>query len=364
MNESWIRGSLWDRIALRWTKAGPAQTDPIEILREFREASKILILPNDRVGGLFIGASFYKVIRQFYPQAQITLLVEEKKVSIARQIPFIDSVLAVALDKPVWSAAFKKIADNLRRERFDLCFCLGPDCSFRLAQLSSVCGARLRVGFHRRGLSLFNVEVVPKKSAIYEGEQYLNMLRLFGLGGESKVRWTLAQGNAQQIRARYLDEEFARGFIVAIDLAPGEGEGLSVRQLEDIVGRVIERGALAVLFFSLAEKKQVNYLKETYGRRVMPFGQDDLPGVAALVEGCAALISCNTDLLHLGLALQIPIVGIFAEDPQRWIPPHNQLVHTIQVREPRAVGIERVMEGLEMALKGKREDGEKTPHNE
>ena len=356
MNESWLRGSLWDRLALRWTRAEPVQTEPVEILREFREAEKILIIPNDRVGGLFIGAPFYKVVRHFYPEAQIILLVEERKVPVARQIPFIDGILTMPLDMSVRSAAFKKIADDLRQERFDLCFCLGPDCSFKLAQLSCASGARLRVGFQRRGLRPFNIEIVPEKAVVYEGDKYLKILEIFGLYSNSEVRWALAHDNAQQLRARYLDEEFAGGYIVAIDLASGEGKGLGKRQLEHIVGRLIERGGQALLFFSLAEKKQVNYLKETYGRRVMPFEQNDLPGVAALLGECAALISCNTDLLHLGLALQIPVVGIFEEDPRRWIPPHSQLVHEIQVSKTREVDAVRVMEGLEFALEGTKEN--------
>ena len=171
------------------------------------------------------------------------------------------------------------------------------------------------------------------------------------------MQWTLAQNNIRQLRARYLDEEFTGGNIVAIDMAPGEGEGLGKRQFEHIIGRLIGRGAQALLFFSLAEKKLVNYLKETYGSRVMPFEQSDMPGVAALLGECAALISCNTDLLHLGLALQIPVVGIFEEDPRRWIPPHSQLVHEIQVSKTRKVDAVRVMEGLEFALQGTKGNG-------
>ena len=354
MNDSWIRGSYWDRAVLRWKGAELQKSGPIDIFKALREAHNILILPNDRVGGLFIGAPLYKIVRQYYPDAKITLLVDEKKASIARQIPFIDEIEIGALEKSVWGASFKRIVAQLHRGAFDLCFCLGADCSFRLAQLCSACGARLRVGFRREGLNPFNIEIVPKTSEIYEGEQYLNMLRLLGLEGRGEVRWTLSQDKAQQLRTRYLEEGFVQGHVVGIDLVPGEGRGLNQRQLEEMVGRVIERGARALLFFSLAEKKQVNYLKETYGSRVLLFEQDDLAGVAALIEGCSALISCNTDLLHLALGLQIPAVGIFVEDPKRWIPAQNHHVEVVQVEDIRTVEVDRVMAALEKAL---REEG-------
>ena len=356
MNSSWLRGSLWERFTLRWTRSGPEQTAPVEILREFREARKILIIPNDRVGGLFIGAPFYKVIRHFYPQAQIDLLVEERKVSIARKIPFIDSILSAPQDMSVRSSAFKKIAGDLRLRSFDLCFCLGLDCSFKLTQLCGASGARLRVGFQRRALRPFNIEVVPEEGTAYEGERYLSLLRIFGLSCNSEVRWTLAQDKVQKLSARVFNEEFAGGMIVAIDLNSGESEGLGKRQLEYIIGGLIERGAQALLFFSLADRKQVIYLKECYGRQVIPFEQDDMVATAALLGECAALISCNTDLLHLGLALEIPVVGIFDDDPRRWIPPQRRFAHEIEVSKVRQASGARIMEGLEIALQGKKEN--------
>ncbi len=269
MNESWIRGSLGDRVVLRWNKADFQASAPIEIFKELGAARKILILPNDRVGGLFIGASLYRVIRQAYPEARIALLSDGKKAALASQIPFIDEVITGEPNKPIWSASFKRLAAELRQKRFDLSLCPGPDCSFRLAYLSGVCGACVRIGFQRPGLTPYNLEVVSQRRGIYEGEQYLNMLRLFGLERKTEVKWTLVQDDAQQIRARYLGEGFSQDEIVGIDLAPGEGKGLSERQFEDIVVQILEGGARAVLFFSVAEKKQVGYLKETYGERVV-----------------------------------------------------------------------------------------------
>ena len=83
------------------------------------------------------------------------------------------------------------------------------------------------------------------------------MLRLLGLGGGGEVRWRIAEDQARQVRCRYLHGEFARADIIGIDLTGGEGQGLTSRQLYDIVGRVVERGARAVLFFGLAQRKEV-----------------------------------------------------------------------------------------------------------
>ena len=335
---------------MRWNSPKRSPGEAIDIFSGFKQARKILILPSDRVGGLFIGAPFYNLVRQTYPEAQVDLLVEEKKASIARQIPFVDRVVTGVFDCPVWSASFKSVVDQLQQQQYDLCLCLGPDCSFRLAHLCGASGARLRVGFQRQGIEPFNVEVVQKSKDIYEGDQYRSMLRLFGIDGEPDVKWTIAHDNAQQVRNRYLGEDHSQVYVVGVDLAAGEANGLTIRQLDSLVGRIIERGAIAVLFFSLADKKKVGYLKDTYGGRVRPFEQSDLPGVAALMEGCAALISCNTELLHLGLALEIPVVGILEEEPTRWIAAENDLVKAITVKDLRHVDLDEIMESIEVAI--------------
>ena len=348
------RGTIGDRAVLRWFRPKPTSGETIDVFQAFRDVRKILILPNDRVGGLFIGAPCCNLLRQTYPQAQVDLFVDEKKVTIARQIPFVDRVVTGSLDAAVWTASFKQVADRLQQEQYDLCVCLGPDCSFRLAHLCGSSGARLRVGFQREGLEPFNVEVVQQSRDVYEGEQYRSMLRLFGIEGEPNFKWAIARDNAPKVRKRYLGEDHGNVQVVAVDLAGGEGDGLSVRQLDSLVGRIIDQGAVPVLFFSLADKKKVGYLSRTHGGRIRPFDQSDLPGVAALLEGCAALVSCNTELLHLGLALEIPVIAILEEDPRRWIASEHSLVKAIRVRELKQVDLGEIMQGVEAAIQARR----------
>jgi heptosyltransferase-2 len=348
------KGSLLDRIALRWHSDAAEQEEPLDFFSDFKSAQKVLIAPNDRVGGLFLGAPIYKLIRQAYPQAHIGLLVDESKAAIAKQIPFVDEVVTAALDKSLWTGAFRKSRNDLKHLAFDLLFCLGGDCSFRLAILCKDSGAKLRVGFAREGVAPFNIEIIGKNPEDYEVQQYLSMLRTIGLdGGDAELHWALAQDKAEQVRTRFLDEDNAKSPIIGIDLVRGEGKGLAKGQFDGIVGRVIERGAKVLLFFSLAEKKTVNYLKEAYGNRVILFEQNDLLASAALLESCQALIACNTDLLHLAISLQVPVVAIFAEKSARWIETGNPAVGIVEVQDPRAATVGQIIEGLDICITGK-----------
>ncbi|MBT3342948.1 MAG: hypothetical protein HN712_16560 [Gemmatimonadetes bacterium] len=349
--DRWRRGSLLERLALRWKGPRPRRDESLDIFGELRRAQRILLIPNDRVGGLFMGAQIYKAVRAHYADAHISLLTKPEDTRLGASIPFVDEVLTAPINEQIWSAAYHDFVDELRRDPYDLAVCLGPDCSFRLAQLCGLSGARLRVGFQRDVSTSFNLEVVRQREEAFEVEQVLALIRLLGIEPCGEVSWAIGEGEANQLRERYLDGEFSTGHVVAVDLGRGEGTGLNGRQLDDIVGRVIERGARAVLFFSLAERKQVNYLTKTYGSRVLPFEENDLAGVAALLQGCSALIACNTNVLHLALSLGVPAVGIFDEDARRWVSERNHLVEIIEERDLRAISIARVVDGLDRALR-------------
>lgn len=356
MRRSWLKGTLGDRLATRWRAAPPGTGGAVDIFGELRRARTILVLPNDRVGGLFIGAPACKAIRQGYPEARVLLVVDPRRASLARQIPFVDGVLTAPLHRPVWSSAFEAYRRAVAAEQADLALCLGTDCSFRLAHAAQVSGARLRVGFRRPGLAAFDVEVACDQVRRYEGDFYFDMLGFLGLQPASEVRWAPAPEVARQLRSRYLEEGAGPARIVGLDLAGTEGHGLSQRQLDDIVGRAVELGTRVLLFFTLAERRLVKYLKETYGKRTILFAQDDLASVAALLDGCRALVSCNTDLLHLAMAMRVPTVGIFDEAPERWLVPGLATARAIRVPRLKDVTIGPVVDALHAALRGDRPD--------
>ena len=299
-----------------------------------------------------------KVVRQSYPNAHIGLLVGEAQVRIGQFIPEVDEVVAVEFDRPLWTGAFRKAEEELQRKNIDLLICLGFDCSYRLAQLCRRSGAKLRVGFARDATDLFNVEVVSRNRAIYEELQYRSLLNAIGIQGDAEFRWSLVDESAVKTCEHYLGQD-GSSLIVALDMTKGEGKGLNKRQFDDIVNLVVKRGARALLFFSLAEKKIVNYLKEKYGDQVIPCSGDDLLVAAALVQRSQVLIAANTDILHLAVSLKAPVIGLFAENPVRWIAAGNRLVQCLYSENFRAISLVEIVAALDRVLSEKVR-GEKT----
>ena len=354
MNRTWQNGSLWEQALLKWGSLVPSEKKTLDVFLELQKARRILVVPGDRPGGFFFGIPVYKGLRQSYPEAEISIVCEENLATLARQIPFVDDVITAELDDgPFWNSPLNRLTRSLRSRRFDTAICLGSDCSFRLCVACARSGARLRVGFSRPGPGgWFNMEIVCRDRHASERTKCEVMLDLLRLDRGDNARWSVPEDRAWEVRCRYFFGEFAFGKVVGIDLSRPEGKGLGRPQVEDLLRGLIEQGIKAILFFTLAERKQVDYFRALYGNRILALGLQDLYEVAALLEGCRAVISCNTDLLHLSIFLQVPAVAIFDEDPKRWILPENDRVVIVQTKDIRAVRISEVLKALDQADKG------------
>ena len=203
-------------------------------------------------------------------------------------------------------------------------------------------------------MSPFNLEVTSSDPPCYEGEQCLKMLGTLGIQGDGALHWALAREHTRQIQARYLDDPVLPAQKIAVDLSPAEGQRLSDRQIDELVGRVMERGGRALLFFSLADTKLANRLKNTYGNRILLFIQQELTSAAPLLQGCQALIAANTELFHLGISLQIPTVGLFDQDHRRWMPPDLSFVRVVHVPSLQQLDSGQVVVALEELLSAHR----------
>lgn len=324
---SWFNGSPFDRLAARRLYHRSADRQSVAVFDLLREAQKILIAPSDKEGGLLLATPFVESIRSAYPQADIQILVGEERVPLAGLLPFVDEVVSSPLDKPLWSAPVKKLCAQLRNEQFDLVFCLGSDCSFRMAAIAGASGGRLRIGFARTGLDPFNYELVWSGQDRPEQQAYRHMLDAVNLTYKASWNWTLPPEELCEIKKLF--PEIERGPRLALDLANGQGLRWRRKWIDQIVDYWLANGFCPVVLFSLAEDKKVRYLRKIHGDRLLFVDKREGINAAALLQSCKGLLAMNTEYLHLAIALEIPIVTTDNPEIDRWIHPVNSELQTV-----------------------------------
>ena len=320
----WFRQRLVNPIAFRLSK-GP-ETEDVGLAFSVAEALKspqnLLVVPDGRSGGLFLGASQFWAIRNRYPSAKISLLVPSSKAYIAREIPFVDEVISYEEFLFPLSSKLRDVVRQLRDRKFDIAFCFSSEDNFCSASLCYKSGASLRVGFHRDDFPFFNVRIVPHAKTCYELERLALILRTLSIPQvEEQVSWSVSREAAKRLRERYLVARKPTETFAALDISSTD-KGPPFKQIQTIAEEAASLPDMRLLiFFNYTERKAANRLKEALGQKALLFQTDDLPKIVALLEACHQLIACNTDLFHLAVAMGLPVTGIFsAEEVPRWIP--------------------------------------------
>lgn len=322
---------------------------PTDVLGQMHHARRILLVPNDRVGGLFYGGGCYGAVRQRFPQAHIHLLTDRPKSSLARQIPGLDEVVEAHWQVPLRSVAFRQSQEALQARAYDLVLSLGADCSYALAALCGSSGAPLRIGYARGTMRPFNVEL-QKPERVYEGHSHGGLLRLLGAAAGGQLKWAVPADTVQRARERYLDGRRPGSGVVALDLQPGEDGQLSLGQYKELIELFLARSTGVVLFGAASQRQALLAMQQRYAKRLWTFEVDDLLDAGALLCGAGMLIACNTELLHLALALGVRAVALHGADPGRWAAPGNDKVHLVAFDAAGRVRLGRIAEAYDECL--------------
>ncbi len=320
----WLKQKLISPLALRLSAPGKDDLSQpaFSVAEALKAPENLLIIPDGRPGGLFLGASQFWAIRHRYPDASITLLVRTQKEYIAREIPFVDEVISYDDFLLPLGNKLKEVIRRLREHKFDIAFCFSGEENLCPASLCYKSGAQIRIGFQRDDFPFFNIRIVPKSGTCYEPGRLSLIPETLGIPQvKERVSWSVSEAGAKKIRDRYLvgrspEEQFVGLDISSANHRPAFKQVLHLAQL--IISLPNTR---ALVFFGYEERKHANRIREELGQKVLLFQTDDLPKIVALLEACHQLVTWNTDLFHLAVSMGLPITGIFsAKDKERWVP--------------------------------------------
>lgn len=332
----WLRQNLLDPLAYRVSSV-PAANTSFSVAQVLKSPQNILIVSDHRPGALFLAASQFWAIRNRYPNAHICLLARSDRAFIAREIPFVDRVIIYEDFLLPIGGRLREAIKQLEPDTFDLAFCFSTNTSFCPAYLCYKSGARIRIGFQKENAPFFNIRIVPRQGEDYEEQRLSLLLRTLGIPQvKERVSWSVSKESALKIQDRFLVGRKSDEHFTALDVSSSIGERPASKQFLEIAQHLstTSSGRLLV-FFDFAERKVAHQIKDALGPQALLFQVDDLPKIVALLETCQQLIACNSDLFHLGVAMGLPVHGIFdTRDIPQWAPPKR---NNVQIFDTEAV---------------------------
>jgi ADP-heptose:LPS heptosyltransferase len=291
---------------------------------------KILLIRTDRIGDVMLSLPMLPLIKEQFPLASITVMVQSYTRELVDGHSCVDDVLIY--DAPTSVSSFLAWARMLRRRGFDAVILPYP--RFRLSLLAYAAGIPLRIATGYRWYSfLFTHKIFEhrKDARHHELEYNLHLLSVMGIDSSAKkITFELPQSADA--------EKTVSAFLSANRIAPGEsfavlhpGSGGSARdwsagKFSALGNRLQSDMGLKIVVTGGAQEARL--VHQVCGS-IQPTpassaGEFSLTELAALVKRARLFVSNSTGPLHIAAAVGTPVAAFYPPirqcSPTRWGP--------------------------------------------
>jgi ADP-heptose:LPS heptosyltransferase len=294
-----------------------------------KELNRLLIVRTDRLGDVVLSLPLSKIIKDKYPDVEISFLLRGYTKDLAEGHPFIDHI--ILLEEENGSPDLLANIRKLRSMSFDACLVVYP--TFRIALILFLAGIKERIGTGYRWYSiLFNKRIYEhrKHGLKHELEYNLNMLKLLGIDtvDNSKIAFDLGvENDALDKVSGLLEKKKVKPDVPMIIVHPGSGGSavdLPISRLKELVSNLSSASnAQIVLTGSKAEISICNQLE--IDKKIINFaGLLTLKELIALISLSGILVANSTGPIHIAAALGKYVIGFYPKIPEcsavRWGP--------------------------------------------
>jgi ADP-heptose:LPS heptosyltransferase len=317
-------------------------------LRPERIERILIIRIDERVGNVLLTTPLIDALEEWFPDAEVDVLVAENKRALLEGIARIVPYEKRGFFRRPW--AWARLLAHLRRRRYDVVVDASHWHRFSLtsAVIAAWTGAPLRIAHERGQASLFATETVaPPEAGESEIRTKLRLMAPLGIEArERPMRTSLGLGSAKEKMDAWLAAEGLADPIVG--LAPGGRKAdhrVDPAVFASLGVRAREAGAALVVLWGPGEERLAEEVAAACGAKIAP--PTSLDELAALMRRCSATVTNDTGPMHLSVACGAPTIALFrSADPARWghaQPPHAVVAAEGKSREEIVADAERAL---------------------
>ncbi|MCX7984668.1 MAG: glycosyltransferase family 9 protein [Bacteroidetes bacterium] len=288
----------------------------------------ILIVRTDRVGDLVLTLPMIDSVKETYPQAHVSMLVQSYTKNLVENDQNVTSVLTYDGFKNIGS--FCSFVRTLKEKNFTAAVVAYP--RFLVALALWYARVPVRVGTGYRWYSfLFNRKVYEHRKRVqkHEAEYNLSLLQAIGCQMPEVLRCVLKLTEEEERKGAIVRESLGiRSQEVLIVLHPGSGGSARDWKKErfgELARVLLQRKYRVVISGTEREKELVSYVAQHAGAECLQFISTlSLREFAAFLKTAQCVVANSTGPLHLAAAVGTPVVGFYPPvkvmSPVRWGP--------------------------------------------
>lgn len=292
----------------------------------------ILVINLMHIGDLMLVTPVLRALRSEYPQARISLLADKKLADLVQYNKHIDECLLIdKKGKDDHMLAFAKFILGIREKHFDLVINLHRN--ERASAIAAFSGAKRIVGYSKPGFSLLFNKVMPNKKAIkHQIHSHFDVLReAVGVkhiddGGLEMWLPEAAEKSAEQIWRTSFE---AGRKVVAFNIG---ASWKTKRWCDDYFAacadQLIDEGYGIAFFGGPMDTKLVEACiqkmrnKDSEAMQIFT-GKVSLAELAALLRRCVLFLTTDSGPMHVGVAMNVPVVTMFGASPVPGFYPYD-----------------------------------------
>lgn len=281
------------------------------------QPDKILIRSTNWIGDAIMTTPAVRTIRENFPNAYIAVLVHPWVADVFSASPHVDEIIFYNKKTDhkglmgMW-----RLGRELSRGGYDMAFLLQN--AFEAALIAFLAEIPVRAGYNRdcRGLLLtHSVPIDPETKKIHQVHYYQLMLKKLGLTcGPDELFLAVSAENMAWAR-NLIEKNNPTGPVIGIN--PGAAYGPAKRwpaeKYADLSARFVEElRATVVVFGTEADQKAAATIQKKTPKAIVDLcGKTSLGQALAVIKMCHCFVTNDSGLMHVGAALQTPLVAIF-----------------------------------------------------
>lgn len=336
------RGNIWLRLLDRY--AGIPALLCLSAFKgkgEEKPVKRVLVIKLGTIGDTLLLMPVLKSMKNA-TGASIDVVASRNNEEVLRKYPFIGELKVFELSRALKSPGyFKSFVKGLNKKRYDLIIDFEPWPRVSALLSFFIKGGR-KAGFKTRGQYrhyAYSVSALHSPDA-HETDNYISLLKAAGIkAGEEKAGFPLSKKDDS-----FVDEFLRKNRIDSKNLIifhpwssgyKGRFKEWDLERFAQLARSLVEKGYTVGVTGVRGDAERAFALEKAYPGRVISFcGSFNLGQSACLIKKSRVLVTVNTGIMHLGAALDHPMVLLNGPAGNlRWGPRGTDKAFTIEAKK-------------------------------
>jgi ADP-heptose:LPS heptosyltransferase len=270
---------------------------------------KILIIKFGGIGDVLLSTPVLPNLREFFPDAIINFLTYQNCIDAVKDNPYINRALSFKLGDDT-SYCFLK---NIKKQKYDLIIDLFGNPRTAFATFYSF--AKYRVGFkfrHRR--YAYNIKVDGRGGEVHNVEFNLDAIRKINCPVNSKKLFIATNNYHEEFADIFIKNTGLNKSPIGIVISGGwETKKYKTDDYKILIKKILEKydAEILLMWGIQPEKEQCEIIKKDNAERIFVTPECDIKYLSAIMKKCKFVIGNDSGLIHLAVASDVPVLGIY-----------------------------------------------------